>query len=55
MVLGKLPVPNPSNFADSRARAYSACSGCGWGLFGHFYSHLSFFSSFSLSLGDRPI
>ena len=37
MVLGKLPVPGrPSNFADSRARAYCACSGCGWGLFGHF-------------------
>ena len=50
MVLGKLPVPGrPSNLADSRARAYCACSGCGWGLFGHFYSHLSFLSSFSLS------
>ena len=34
MVLGKLPVPGrPSNLADSRARAYCACSGCGWGLF----------------------
>ena len=56
MVLGKLPVPGrPSNLADSRARAYCACSGCGWGLFGHFYSHLSFLSSFSLSLGDGPI
>ena len=42
MVLGKLPVPGrPSNLADSRARAYCACSGCGWGLFRHFYSHLS--------------
>ena len=52
-VLGKLPVPGrPSNLADSRARAYCACSGCGWGLFGHFYSHLSFLSSFSLSLGE---
>ena len=29
--------------------------GAGGGLFGHFYSHLSFFSSFSLSLGDGPI
>ena len=58
MVLGKLPVPGrPSNLnlADSRARAYCACSGCGWGLFGHFYYHLSFLSSFSLSLGDGPI
>ena len=39
----------------SRARAHCACSRCGWGLFGHFYSHLSFLSSFSLSLGDGPI
>ena len=29
--------------------------GAGGGLFGHFYSHLSFLSSFSLSLGDGPI
>ena len=42
-------------FGFSRARAYCACSRCGWGLFGHFYSHLSFLSSFSLSLGDGPI
>ena len=56
MVLGKLPVPwRPSNLANSRTRVYDACSGCGWGLFGHFYSHLSFLSSFSLSLGDGPI
>ena len=56
MVLGKLPAPGrPSDLADSRARAYCACSRCGWGLFGHFNSHLSFLSSFSLSLGDGPI
>ena len=56
MVLDKLPVPGrPSNLADSRARAYCACSGCGWGLFGHFYSHLSFLSSFPPSLRDGPI
>ena len=56
MVLGKLPVPGrPTNLDDSRARAYCACSRCGWGLFGHFYSQLSFFSSFSISLGDGPI
>ena len=30
----------------SRARAYCACSRCGWVLFGHFYSHLSLFSYF---------
>ena len=27
----------------------------GGGLFGHFFSHLSFLFSFSLSLGDGPI
>ena len=43
------------NFDYSRARAYCACSRCGWGLFGHFYSQLSLLSSFSLSLGDGPI
>ena len=26
----------------SKARAYCACSRCGWGLFGHFFSPLSF-------------
>ena len=36
-------------------RAYCACSRCGWGLFGHFFPHLSFLFSFSLSLGDGPI
>ena len=56
MVLGKLPVPGRPTYLDkSRARAYCACSRCGWGLFGHFFSHLSFLFSFSLSLGDGPI
>ena len=56
MVLGKLPVPGrPTNLDYSRARAYCACSRCGWGLFGHFFSRLSFLFSFSLSLGDGPI
>ena len=33
MVLGKLPVPKrPTNLDDSRARAYCACSRCGWGV-----------------------
>ena len=42
-MLGKLPVPGrPTNLDYSRARAYCPCSRCGWGLFGHFYSHLSF-------------
>ena len=56
MVLGKLPVlGRPTNLDKSRARACCACSGCGWGLFGHFYSRLSFLFSFSLFLGDGPI
>ena len=56
MVLGKLPVPGrPSNLDNSRARAYCACSVCGLGLFGHFFSRLSFLFSVSLSLGDGPI
>ena len=56
MVLGKLSVPGrPTSLDDSRARAYCSCSRCGWGLFGHFFSHLSFLFSFSLSLGDGPI
>ena len=42
-------------FGYGRARAYCTRSRCGWGLFGHFYSHLSFLSSFSLSLGDGSI
>ena len=55
MVLGKLPMPGrPTYFDNSWVRAYCACSRCGWGLFGHFSSHLSFLSSFSLS-GTRSI
>ena len=43
MVLGKLPVlGRPTNLDYSRARAYCACSRCGWGLFGYFFFHLSF-------------
>ena len=54
-MLGKLSVPGrPTSLDDSRARAYCACSRCGWGLFGHFFSYLSFLLSFSLSLGDGP-
>ena len=49
MVLGKLLVPGrPTNLDNSRARACCTCSRCGWGLFGHFFSHQSFFFSFSL-------
>ena len=47
MVLGKLPVPGrPTNLDYSRARAYCACSGCGWGglnIFSLVY-HFSFLS-----------
>ena len=33
MALGKLPVPGRSTSLDySKARAYCACSGCGWGF-----------------------
>ena len=56
MVLGKLPVSGRPTYLDSsRARAYCACIRCGWGLFGHFFSRLSFLFSFSVSLGDGPI
>ena len=53
MVLGKLSVPGrPTNLDESRARAYCACSRCGWGLFGLFFSRLSFF--FLPLSGRRP-
>ena len=56
MVLGKLPVSGrPTNLDKSRARAYCACSRCGWACLDIFISHLSFLVSFSLSLGDGPI
>ena len=56
MVVGKLPVlGRHTNLDYSRARAYCACSRCEWGLFGHFFSHLSFLSSFSLPLRDGQI
>ena len=55
-MLGKLPVPGrPTSLDDSRARTYCACNRCGWGLFGQFFSRLSFLFSFSHSLGDGPI
>ena len=53
MVLGKLPVPGrPTNLDLSRARACCAYRTCEWGLFGQFFSHLSFLSSFSLSFWE---
>ena len=34
MVLGKLPVPGrPTNLDQNGARAYCACSRCGWTFF----------------------
>ena len=56
MVLGKLPVlGRPTNLDYIRTRAYCAYSRCGRGLFGHFFSYLSFHFSFSLSLRDGSI
>ena len=53
-VLGKLSVSGrPTGLMNSRARACCSCTGCGWGLFGHFFSCLTFLFSFSLS-GKRP-
>ena len=55
MVLGKLLVSgHPANLDYSQARAYCACSRCGWGCL-YIFSLLSHFFSFSLSLGDGPI
>ena len=49
MVLGKLPVPGrPTLLMPDGQRANCACSGCGGGgggLFGRFYSPLSFLLS----------
>ena len=45
----------PTNLDNVRARAYCACSRCGRGLFGRFFSCQSFPSSFSFSLGDGPM
>ena len=52
MVLGKLPVPRrPTHLDHGRARAYCACSRCGWVLFGHF-SLVHHFSLLSPSLWE---
>ena len=51
-VQGKLSVPGrPTSLDDSRARAYCACSRCGWGLLGHF-SLIYLFSFLSHSLWE---
>ena len=56
MALGKLPVQGrPTIWMIVGQGPIALAVGAGWGLFGHFYSPLSFLSSFSLSLGDGPI
>ena len=56
MVLGKLPMPErPTIWMIVGQGPIALAVGAGRGVFGHFYSHLSFLSSFSLSLGDGLI
>ena len=55
MVLGKLPVPGRPTFWMVVGQGPIALAVGRWGLFGHFYSPLSFFSYFSLSLGHGPL
>ena len=56
MVLGKLPVPGRPTIRITVGQGPSALAvGAGGGCLDIFYSHLSFFISFSLSLGDGPI
>ena len=56
MLVGKLPIPGLPIIWITVGQAQQALARCGWWLFGHLYSHLSsFFSPFSLSLGDGPI
>ena len=55
-VLGKLPVPGrPTIWMIVGQGPIVLSVGADGGLFGHFYSPLSFLFSFSLSLGDDPI
>ena len=56
MVHGKLPVPGRPTILITVGQGPTALAlGAGGGLFGHFYSHLSLLSSFSVSLADDPI
>ena len=56
MVLGKLPVPGRPTLWITVGQGLTALVvGAGGGCLALFYSHLSFSSSFSLSLGDGPI
>ena len=56
MVLGKLPVPGRPTIWITVGQGPTALAvGTGGGCLDIFFSHLSFLSSFSLSLGDGPI
>ena len=55
MVLGKLPVPGRPTILITVGQGPTALAIGAGGGWVHFYSHLSFLSSFSLSLGDGPI
>ena len=56
MVLGKLPVPGrPTVLITVGQGPIALAVGAGGGGLDIFYSHLSFISSFSLSLGDGSI
>ena len=56
MVLGKLPMPGRPTILITVGQGPTALAvGAGGGGLDIFYSHLSFLSSFSLSLGDGPI
>ena len=55
MVLGKLPVLGRPTIWITVGQGPTALAVGAGGWFGHFYSHLSFLSSFSLSLADGPI
>ena len=56
MVLGQLPVPGRPTIWITVGQGHTALTvGAGGGCLDIFYSHQSFLSSFSLSLGDGPI
>ena len=55
MVLDKLPVlGRPTTLEDSRARAYCACSRCGWGCL-DIFSIIFHFSLLSPSLWETAL
>ena len=55
-MLGKFSVPGRptcTNLDNSRARAYRACSRCGWWLFGRLFSLVRLWFLFSFSFSER--